>query len=183
MATIKRSLATLHERAKDKRTGYVEDVLAQADRVDGEHYWIDEARYLALRRKWASPPKADSADPASPEQPLAPESVPARPQSARTRRHPSRLRQAANLTRAGAHAATSVAKTSLGIDRASDDLVEARLNVCRNCPGGHATWKNGDLHTCGSMLESAKGTGDGACGCVLRAKASDQRERCPLGWW
>ena len=183
MATIKRSLATLHERAKDKRTGYVEDVLAQADRVDGEHYWIDEARYLALRRKWASPPKADSADPASPEQPLAPESVPARPQSARTRRHPSRLRQAANLTRAAAHAAGSVAKTSLGIDRASDELIDARLDVCRQCPGDHATWKNGDVHTCGPMVESAVRAGDGTCGCILRAKARDAAENCPFGYW
>jgi len=168
MATIKRSLATLHERAKHKPTGYVEDVLAQAERVDREHYWIDEARYLALRRKWA------------PEPPEAPDSPGAtRP----ARRYPSRLRQAANLTRAAAHAATSVAKTSLSIERASGALVEARLDVCRNCPGGYATFKGGDVHTCGPMLESAGGAGQGSCGCVLRAKARDAAESCPFGYW
>ena len=79
---------------------------------------------------------------------------------------------------------TSVAKTSLGIDRASDEQVEARLSVCRNCPGGHATWKNGDVHTCGPMLESAKGTAiDGTCGCLLKKKARDARQTCPSDWW
>jgi hypothetical protein len=69
----------------------------------------------------------------------------------------------------------------VGIDRAAAALLEARLNLCRNCPGGHATWTNGDLHTCGPMLESARGDGDGTCGCVLRAKARNRREGCPFG--
>ncbi|MCC6680717.1 MAG: hypothetical protein IT445_07425 [Phycisphaeraceae bacterium] len=45
-----------------------------------------------------------------------------------------------NVIRRAGHAARSVAKTTLGIDRASDAQVEARLNVCRRCPGGHATY-------------------------------------------
>jgi len=91
-------------------------------------------------------------------------------------------RYARAATRA-AHGARSVAKTSLGIDRASDELIEARLNICRQCPGNHAVWKNGDVHTCGPMLASMKGEGRGACGCVLRKKARDLKERCPLDYW
>ena len=80
-----------------------------------------------------------------------------------------------------AHAAKSVAKTSVGIDRANDAVVEARLNVCRRCE--HAVWKNNDVHTCGPMLESLKGQNLPSCGCVLKLKARDLKEACPVGKW
>lgn len=89
----------------------------------------------------------------------------------------------ARVARRAAHATRSVAKTSLGMHRATNEQVEARLNVCRQCPGGHATWKDGDVHTCGPMLESMKGNGQGTCGCILRRKARDLAEDCPFGWW
>ena len=59
------------------------------------------------------------------------------------------------------HAATSVAKTTLGIDRASEEQVEARLDVCRQCPGQHAVWRDEDVHTCGPMLASMREAGQG----------------------
>lgn len=93
------------------------------------------------------------------------------------------LQQYAQAAKRAAHSAHSVAKTSLGIDRATDEQVEARLNVCRNCPGGHAVWKDGDVRTCGPMLASIKDEGGGTCGCVLRKKARDRAERCPFNWW
>jgi hypothetical protein len=102
--------------------------------------------------------------------------TPSRPQS-------SIARQGLNVLRHAGHAATSVAKTSLGIDRATDEQVEARLNVCRQCPGDHAIWRNGDVHTCGPMLASVREAGEGTCGCVLRKKARDLAEDCPFGWW
>jgi hypothetical protein len=98
---------------------------------------------------------------------------------------PSPLRQAANVARRALHAGASVAKTTVGIDRATDEQVEARLDVCRKCPGGHAVWKNGNVYTCGPMLASMREADDAAapCGCVLRKKARDLAEQCPFGWW
>ena len=96
---------------------------------------------------------------------------------------PSPKRQALNVISAVAHASKSVAKTTLGIERASNEQVEARLNVCRQCPGGHAIWRDNELHTCGPMLESMRGAGKGTCGCILEKKARDLAEDCPFGWW
>lgn len=69
------------------------------------------------------------------------------------------------------------------MDRATDAQVKARLDVCRSCPGNHAVWKNGDVSTCGPMLESIRGKAGGTCGCVLRKKARDLQEQCPFRWW
>jgi len=96
---------------------------------------------------------------------------------------PSIVRQGLSVLRHAGHAATSVAKTTLGIERATDEQVEARLNVCRRCPGNHAVWRDEDVHTCGPMLASMRGAGVGTCGCVLRKKARDLAEDCPFGWW
>src|SRR5690606_20735018 len=82
-----------------------------------------------------------------------------------------------------AHAAGSIAKTSVGVDRVTPEQLEARLNICRQCPGGHAIWEDGDVRTCGPMVESLKRQGHGPCGCVLRKKALDTTEHCPFGWW
>ncbi|MEM9753210.1 MAG: hypothetical protein AAF916_07465 [Planctomycetota bacterium] len=53
-------------------------------------------------------------------------------------------------------AARSVVKTQvLRADRATDAHHHARLDTCRDCPGGHARFKrDGSLHTCGPMLVS-----------------------------
>lgn len=87
------------------------------------------------------------------------------------------------IVRGVIHAAASVAKTSLGIDRASDEQIKARLDVCRACPGGHAIYRRDKLHTCGPMLQSMRDAGRGTCGCILRGKARDPAEDCPFGWW
>lgn len=97
--------------------------------------------------------------------------------------NPPVIRQGLNVLRHAGHAATSVAKTTLGINRATDEQVEARLNVCRQCPGNHAVWRDDDVHTCGPMLASMREAGVGTCGCVLRKKARDLTEDCPFGWW
>ncbi len=96
----------------------------------------------------------------------------------------SKLKTAAHITHRLAHAAASIAKTTLGIDRATEEQVDARFNVCRHCPGGHATFNaDGSLPTCGPMLESLKRDGHGTCGCILTIKARDRAEACPFGWW
>ena len=157
MALLKRSLTALREQATTRSPGYVEDVLAHAVRVDDEPSWIDPQAYLTLCRRWqtAPPPK----------------------------RRPSRPRQIVNVARSAARATRSVARTSLGINRATAEQVEARLNTCRQCPGDHAVWKHGDVHTCGPMLQSMKGEGGGTCVCILHRKARDLTENCPFGWW
>ena len=83
-----------------------------------------------------------------------------------------------------AHGAASLAKTTLGRDRSSAALVEARLAVCRHCPGGHAVLRpDGAVHSCGPLLAAAPPGARAPCGCWLRQKARDARERCPFGWW
>src|SRR5699024_5669787 len=107
------------------------------------------------------------------------------------------------IVRRAAHAAKSVAKTSVGIDRASDQQVEARLKVCRHCPGNHAVWRhNGKtitpqtaeerdrlrtsgatVFTCGPMLEQQTPSTSKTRGCTLNKKARDLAEDCPNEWW
>ncbi|QDU33059.1 hypothetical protein KS4_11000 [Poriferisphaera corsica] len=101
----------------------------------------------------------------------------------KTTRKPSTIRKSTNVVKHVSHAGASVAKTSLGINRASKEQVTKRLAVCEKCPGDHAVWKNGKLYTCGPMLESMKKEGKGTCGCVLNLKARDMAEECPFGWW
>ncbi len=163
MALLQRSLQALHEQAKIRPPGYVDDVLRHVQRVDDAHYWIDPQAYLNLCQRWQTTP-------------------PRKPPKPRKSR-PSRSRQFVNLIGSAARATRSVARTSLGIHRATDEQVEARLNICRQCPGNHGIWKHGDVHTCGPMLASMKGQGEGTCGCILRRKARDLTEDCPFGWW
>jgi len=83
-----------------------------------------------------------------------------------------------------ARGAVSIAKTQiLRRSRISEDGYQARLAVCRDCPGGHAVWKQGDVHTCGPMLQSIRDKNQRTCGCILRAKARDRYEDCPFGYW
>ena len=79
------------------------------------------------------------------------------------------------------HGAKSTAKTAIGIDRLPAGEVKRRLDVCRQCD--EAQWADGDVHTCGPMLESMKREGRGACGCILSKKARDAKESCPHGYW
>ena len=89
-----------------------------------------------------------------------------------------------HLARNVADAVVSIAKTTVGIDRATDKEYEERLAVCTACPGGHVVLNaDGSPKTCGSMLEAAKSRGPGPCGCVLALKARDRAEACPKGYW
>ena len=157
MALLKRSLQSLRQQATTRPAGYMGDVLARAERMDSEHYWIDPQAYLDLCRRWEAASLPTS--------------------------QPSKSRQIINMARSAARATRSVARTNLGINRASHQQVEVRLDVCRQCPGNHAIWKNGDVHTCGPMLQSMADNGGGTCGCILRRKARDLIETCPFGWW
>lgn len=91
--------------------------------------------------------------------------------------------QAKNATKSIASAAKSIVKTQvLRKGRVSDDLYKKRLNTCTNCPGNHAVFKNGALHTCGQFKDSITGKLP-TCGCVLTKKARDESQNCPMGYW
>ncbi len=155
----RRSLDNLYRKAEQRPAGYLVDVLNHAVTVNRDEGWytLRDEDFDMLRKRWAS---------GAPPQPA------------------SKLRAAARVTRRVARAARSIAKTSIGIDRATDEQVEARLNVCRQCPGSHAVWRDGNVFTCGPMLASMREAGtSGGCGCVLRKKARDLAEGCPFGWW
>ena len=82
-------------------------------------------------------------------------------------------------------AAISTAKTQLlRRDRVGDGHHAARLNVCRSCPGGHATLsRHGTPRTSGPMLASLTVKGQPTCGCVLTQKARDLKQACSFGCW
>ncbi len=84
-----------------------------------------------------------------------------------------------------AHAIRSVVKTSLlRRDRLDDQAVNARLEICSRCPSGFATFARGKLHSCGKLLEVLRASGqDRPCGCILKHKARDANESCPVGHW
>lgn len=108
------------------------------------------------------------------------------PQAVTVSSRPGVLQQAATAFQSGTKAALSVAKTTVGIDRLPEDQVEARLAICRQCPSGHARFdKNGDLFTCGSMLDELRKVNpeSKACGCLLNKKARDATQSCPEGYW
>lgn len=102
-------------------------------------------------------------------------------------RWPERIPRSASLghlVRNVAGAVVSVTKTSIGIDRVTDDEYAARLAICKDCPGGHVILNaDGSPRSCGSMLHAAKARGEGPCGCVLSLKARDRTEDCPKGYW
>ncbi|WP_437306687.1 hypothetical protein [Sorangium sp. So ce388] len=97
----------------------------------------------------------------------------------------SRFARAITRARAAARGALSVLKTSLKVGLLPRPEVEARLDVCRRCPGGLAVMREGgdDVYTCGKLLEIHREQGRSTCGCILRAKAVDAEEDCPNGWW
>ena len=95
----------------------------------------------------------------------------------------SRFARAITRARAAAHGTLSVLKTSLGVGLLPRPQVDARLEVCRKCPGGLAVMRGDEVHTCGKLLELHREQGRSTCGCILRLKAVDAEEHCPNGWW
>lgn len=157
----------------DQRDSYIQEHLRLSERHDETHYWISLEAFDRLSREIISKH--------GPRPPLPADTLDSEQGADRSA---SRLSRVGNVLRGAARAARSVAKTSLGIDRASDEQVEARLGVCRACPGHHATFKqNGDLNTCGPMVKSIADAGLKTCGCVLNKKARDLKEDCPFGYW
>lgn len=101
-----------------------------------------------------------------------------------TPRGAAATKRIARAVKTAAHAGKSVAKTKLiRKDRVTDEQFEMRLDVCRQCPDDYAVWRNGDVHTCGKMIQSLVQANSPTCGCILREKARDRKEQCPLGHW
>lgn len=70
-----------------------------------------------------------------------------------------------------AHGAKGLARAALGIGRVSPSLKDVRLKICMTCEfgGGGSGWTR--KWFCRK------------CGCLLLAKAGDERESCPQGKW
>ncbi len=95
------------------------------------------------------------------------------------------IHKAESILSSAGRGLASMAKTHLlRKDRVTPEQYNQRLDVCRACPGNHATFKNnGSLHTCGPMLKSMADSGQKTCGCILKRKAWDAKESCPFGYW
>ncbi len=124
-------------------------------------------------------------------------------EAVRAGRPPGTLRRLLRGVADAGGGAASMIKTRLGIDRASDAKFQARLDVCRACPGNlaqltvarkHVTpptpqrrdeliAAGAEVHTCGPMLRQQKKDTGKSCGCVLREKARDLKQHCPNRWW
>jgi hypothetical protein len=62
-----------------------------------------------------------------------------------------------------------VGKAILGIDRADDETISKRIDLCRACE--HAKLVGGLLHKCE------------LCGCAVKLKVRVKGESCPAGKW
>lgn len=92
---------------------------------------------------------------------------------------PDPLPKKKSLLKKITHAAKSVAQTSVGLHRVSQEQYNARIQTCAQCPGGHVEFKNGKPFSCGPLLGDKPKT----CGCNIPSKARDIREDCPNGYW
>lgn len=63
-------------------------------------------------------------------------------------------------------ALASIAKTSVGVDIASAELQKFRRTKCNTC-----------------LVYRPKNDTCGGCGCYLKFKIKDSKERCPLHNW
>jgi len=81
-----------------------------------------------------------------------------------------------------AHGAVGLAKATLGIDRATDEAVKARLAICETCVESIPKASPVTSRKCGSLLKALAGKG-GGCGCGLGSKTMIAGESCPLGKW
>lgn len=85
------------------------------------------------------------------------------------------------LAKQAINAAASIARTSAGIGRATDEQYRARVDICQQCPC--AIMKDGNAYRCGPMFERARANNEPTCGCVLKYKARDIKQDCPQGKW
>lgn len=70
-------------------------------------------------------------------------------------------------------------KLGLKVDKAADEVIEARRFACRTCPLITRNEKFSDSPNYG-VTNLSRCT---QCGCVVKAKTMIASEECPLGWW
>lgn len=74
------------------------------------------------------------------------------------------------------HGAVGIVRAVVGIGRVEPSLKETRLRICLGHPtGGPDAIPRCERNTWGVFCAE--------CGCVIAAKAGDEREKCPLGKW
>ncbi|HOD83729.1 MAG: hypothetical protein BWX88_04864 [Planctomycetes bacterium ADurb.Bin126] len=77
------------------------------------------------------------------------------------------------------HGAVALAKVALGADAASDPLVAARRDICRQCD--QATRNSDPRFAANRGLTTFSRCRK--CSCFIAAKTRLTEERCPLGRW
>ncbi|MFW6002226.1 MAG: hypothetical protein ACOCQD_02715 [archaeon] len=70
--------------------------------------------------------------------------------------------------------AKGISKASLGVDAASEQIIQERFQICLNCP---------KLIVKQKKLSNKKFFKCGACGCFLGYKIKIKSEKCPLNKW
>lgn len=73
--------------------------------------------------------------------------------------------------------AIGLSKAAIGIDKAADEVIHKRRDICRECP--YATRNNQFTESNGltSLSRCEK------CSCFIAAKTKLNKEVCPLGKW
>lgn len=96
-------------------------------------------------------------------------------------RNGAAAKAAYEAAKAGAAGAVSIATSTLGINRAPDDVIDTRRDLCMQCEHMHGCL--GDrVHCCG-RLSDFRDPSTPTCGCVIEAKIKLATTSCPVGRW
>ena len=151
---IRRSIAILKRTARARPAGYVQAVLARAQRADESHYWIDLADYLYLCRRHGS---YQGAAPSAAGITVAPGLHAARPVPARQVPPP----------REGAPPQPPPPDTAAQVPAAHLAEIARRFAICKACEHARDDGFACTLHT----------------GCCFGRFRSDIANACPAGRW
>jgi len=156
---IRRSIAALKRTARARPAGYVESVLASAERADKAHYWIDLANYLDLCRRHGT---FKGASPAAGRLAVAPGIHEAQPIPAREAPPP---REGMVPQPTPEPDAKTQATAEAAVARLAE--IKRRFAICKACEHSRDDGFACALHT----------------GCCFGRFRSDLANRCPAGRW
>ena len=77
------------------------------------------------------------------------------------------------------HGAAGLLKSAIGIDRAADEIIGSRLEICGGCPENQPCVAG---RCCGRLFDVLKPSSR-TCGCVIANKVKLAGESCPMSRW
>ena len=80
------------------------------------------------------------------------------------------------------HGIWGLTKSVLKINRAAEQIIAARTDICEKCDENVPCWKGSSARCCGQLINVLK-PGKGTCGCKINNKVSVATESCPLNKW